>query len=685
MNEEVDVYSPSSPAIRGAPPGAVDVTGSRGTEQAVVRRYTNPAPTPAPPVPTPPVLTGEVLPPAATPTKPALEVVDENAVREETRKRMQTQIDAISAEFANLIAREQVAGEDRAGQTRAINARSGLVGSDFGTAQANKTQQFNQSQVKALQDEQNARIQSVLTNIEDRASAEIKAKKEEALGKYQREQGDFLATQEQARADLKILAESGADISKLNPAQKTALLKQAGYDDPAFGELIFNAMRPKASQIDYKFEKLADGAGLFYGTDPVTGELKTQRVTTPIPDGFTLTIAPDGTPILFNKTTGQARIAEGFQQGDLAKPEDELDTVKKKLEIEKLIRSINGSEELTENPRKQAAFNHIVDKYNANQVIQAADKTSVLMSNIAQLKKDPASGANQLPVIYSYIKALDLYDSAVREGEINLAQQTQSLIGNLENQVNRISNGQIVTPQTALDLATAAEALVSSITESARRAEQKYASQAKVNGIESSWDEFRAGFETTYDEPAINLTPINGNDPRRFTNPLVQKYPYLEVAQFIDQYPDATEQEIQELVGATGGDKGGISSILAPVTKKYPEGYKGGQCGVFAHKIVDFPPVGDSKKSKIAAVNKYGISSSKWRSDVRVGDVIITGENPTYGHVAIVNEILPDGRIKLTESNYKQSEKVSHDRTISINSSQIYGAIRGRLKISNLA
>lgn len=124
--------------------------------------------------------------------------------------------------------------------------------------------------------------------------------------------------------------------------------------------------------------------------------------------------------------------------------------------------------------------------------------------------------------------------------------------------------------------------------------------------------------------------------------------------------------------------------LMSSLGSSYPSGARGGQCGDFAHKIVDFPPVGDSKQEKIASVQKYGIPVREWLSQPKVGDVIITGENPTYGHVAVVNRVYPDGRIRLTESNYKQSEKVSHDRTISVNNPKIYGAIRGTIK-RNLA
>ena len=216
-----------------------------------------------------------------------------------------------------------MAGQDRSGQTRAVNARSGLAGSDFGGAQQEKTTQFNKSQVQALEAEKTAKVVAIQQNIEDRASAEIKAKKEEALGQYERDSETYIQAQEQARADLKALAASGVALESLNPAQKAAILKQAGYDDPNFGEIIYNAMKPKAQQIDYKFEKLADGQGLFYGIDPTTGELVQKNVSIDLPPEWKMTIGPDGTPIQYSEKTGEARIAPGFGQGQFAKPEEQ--------------------------------------------------------------------------------------------------------------------------------------------------------------------------------------------------------------------------------------------------------------------------------------------------------------------------------------------------------------------------
>lgn len=149
--------------------------------------------------------------------------------------------------------------------------------------------------------------------------------------------------------------------------------------------------------------------------------------------------------------------------------------------------------------------------------------------------------------------------------------------------------------------------------------------------------------------------------------------------------PDDSEivfDEFRKTRGFSGPLSTGIngSTPLSSTYKKYPEGAEGGQCGVFAHKVVDFPPVGNSKAEKFASVDKFGIPAAEWQKNIHIGDVLITNESSKYGHVAVVNKINPDGTVRLTESNFKGKETVSHDRTLPANSPKIYGAIRGTLK-----
>jgi hypothetical protein len=126
-------------------------------------------------------------------------------------------------------------------------------------------------------------------------------------------------------------------------------------------------------------------------------------------------------------------------------------------------------------------------------------------------------------------------------------------------------------------------------------------------------------------------------------------------------------------------ERGG--GALAIVNQKFPDGTIGGQCGTFAHKIADFPPVGNYLSEKQAVVNNSGLSAAAWRQQgPRPGDVVISNLGE-FGHVEVVLAVKPGGQLVTKASNLHLDEKVA-TRTISINDNKIYGVLRGTLKVA---
>lgn len=166
--------------------------------------------------------------------------------------------------------------------------------------------------------------------------------------------------------------------------------------------------------------------------------------------------------------------------------------------------------------------------------------------------------------------------------------------------------------------------------------------------------------------------------------------------------PNLTSQDLYDAIlggyqqtsfNAVGGDTK-QASIQSKLSSAIPAGTTytnptDGECGYWSRKIVDYPSgTGDTLASKTAFVKEKGMLKNDWiKVGPKVGDVIFTNDSPTYGHVAVVNAINPDGTITLSESNYKGHYKVSHDRKIALNDPRIVGAVRGKLKtnISNIA
>lgn len=160
--------------------------------------------------------------------------------------------------------------------------------------------------------------------------------------------------------------------------------------------------------------------------------------------------------------------------------------------------------------QKQTVFNRLIDLYNKSPLILAADRTTVLENSIKDIRKDPKAKFNQMNLTYSYIQALDTYQSAVREGELGLVNSIDSKIGKIKNYVQQIENGQIVRPSVALEMATAAESIINTIKNAAKAKKSSFRSQAVVNGLEKEWDRYESGFTPSYQEqktperPSIN-------------------------------------------------------------------------------------------------------------------------------------------------------------------------------------
>lgn len=632
-----------------------------GTPQELVRRYTNPTSpamvdtpttTPASNISTP------SLPTAELPVRPTLGTVDEATIREQTRQRMQASIDAINAQYTNLVAQENVRGEDRAGQTRAINARSGLLGSDFGASQAAKTEEFNKTQVKYLADEQNAKIQAVMQNIEDRASAEIQAKKDEALQKYNLELGEYKDTQEelrqrqtQAKGDLETLAKSGFNLGTLAPNKKDALFRDAGYE-PAFGELVFNALRPKPQQIDYKFEKLAEGQGMFYGIDPLTGELKTHKISVDLPPDWQMQIAPDGTVIGYDKNTGEAKVLS--EQGQFAKPEDPIEQAYKQAQIDKIYYDIGKGEGDTELSYKEAMELGVpigtTKSQIAGMIPGAQEKAQEAETGLVTVNK-VLSLIDQLKNHPGLDGATGLFGS-----RINIFGNSRDFVAKFDQLKSLLSLESISKLKGTGAISDAEQMLLANSATALRRDGDKNKLLDELDTLRNEVADkqqrlqniINVGSSSLINEFEAQFGGSEGINPK---------------AQSTTKLP-------------TSNLSVNTQSLAKTVLPKFPTGSRGGQCVTFLHKIAQFPSIGDGKKEKFASVDKYGIPANKLRQNPQVGMIIITGENKTYGHGAMINAISPDGKYaRLTESNFKGNERVSHDRVIALDSPQIYGAI----------
>ena len=127
-------------------------------------------------------------------------------------------------------------------------------------------------------------------------------------------------------------------------------------------------------------------------------------------------------------------------------------------------------------------FLQISNKYQADAIMNQAIKGNTASMLADQIINDPAKATNQLASLYLLVKNLDP-DSAVREGELALANQTQSYWEKFKTDLTRVSEGQLISPEATKNLALATKQLISAWNSTAQRRQQQYISQANTAGV----------------------------------------------------------------------------------------------------------------------------------------------------------------------------------------------------------
>lgn len=152
----------------------------------------------------------------------------------------------------------------------------------------------------------------------------------------------------------------------------------------------------------------------------------------------------------------------------------------------------------TLNPRQAAIINPLINNYRNSAPVKAVARTAPLEGAIQRIKADPNNAFTQLNIIYGYIQALDTYQSTVREGEIGLTQQTMSLKERLKMRIQQVNDAKILSPESAVGIATEAEMLINDIKRSASDAARTFKAQANINGLGSTWDQY---MQEAYEAP----------------------------------------------------------------------------------------------------------------------------------------------------------------------------------------
>lgn len=105
---------------------------------------------------------------------------------------------------------------------------------------------------------------------------------------------------------------------------------------------------------------------------------------------------------------------------------------------------------------------------------------------------DDPTGASDVALLYGYMKLLDP-NSAVREGEVALAQQTQGIPGRVVTAYNNALNGQKLSPAARQNFITAATKTYEAVQPRLKMIEGRYQDRAKGAGVDPKLFKFQSG------------------------------------------------------------------------------------------------------------------------------------------------------------------------------------------------
>ena len=282
---------------------------------------------------------------------------EEKGLKEHYTGLAQAQIDAINKIYAGLITREEKAGEERLGQTRAMGARAGLLGSPMGAAQMARTEKLTAESIKAVQAEQDYKIQTILGRVDERTEAEIRRRKDESTANMENYMNYLKTNLEENKADYAGLAESGVTLArmKVNKDYYEQALEEVGMSEFSF-DLWYESRMPKTQQSDYseiQYEKNGNMWLKRIAFDPDTGTKKeynydlglpwpavaTQYKHVQLDDGTVIFIPEDFDP---SKPLSEQIIQYGAK-GKFAKPE-ELTEKEAKAGMKTQLMTVRGND-----------------------------------------------------------------------------------------------------------------------------------------------------------------------------------------------------------------------------------------------------------------------------------------------------------------------------------------------------
>ena len=189
-------------------------------------------------------------------------------------------------------------------------------------------------------------------------------------------------------------------------------------------------------------------------------------------------------------------------------------------------------------PREKSMFSALTSKSREDPLVRAKDRSAGLQNTINYLvanPKDLKNGSIQYNLLYGFTQALDSYNSAVREGELQNLKGIDSFAGQAQNFFERVGSGQVLREDQIKQVANAAQLLADSIKNVGDKRLQQYQREADIIGLGDQWAEYTNQESQTGSQAATQTqyTPEQYSAAMKEINPETNK-PYTR--QEIDDY-----------------------------------------------------------------------------------------------------------------------------------------------------
>ena len=569
------------------------------------------------------------------------ELPDEKKVRRGVLDQFQTEIDALSRasaqETARITNQYGTIEKGRLGSDAAIQARRGLAGSDFGAA---RTENIS-SEVRGNRDEAIGRAQSA---FDQKRESLMTQARNLASQEYQNK---LLAYQTGAAATVQYLRNkqttAAANAGKL---AKQAYLSGIDLTDPE-NALELKTLAQQVGVTPETFVQIYQDYQQQAAAAERAAYLEDRKYQLDVDKENNLNIR-EGNKLAFDKN-----------KFDL---EYKLNSRKVEAEIEKISNDIaNGGGAGLLTPEQ-------AEKYGVPYGTTKAGMIGVIPMSVEQLEKDKQALTGTSSLL-DMVRALQTHPGS--KGAVGFDRTATAFPGPQKDYVKLFDQFQANMQLENLYKLKGSGSITDREQETLSKAATSLARNSSPEAFFTELKKIEKELITRQNKIRTKLSAVEESK---------RKVEAANAFEALDGGSEGTNPKVQNLTTSINTQK--LASFVGP---KYPQGTKlgnkEGQCITFLHKIADFPPIGDGKNEKIASLNKLigqgkGLPKEALPNNARVGMILISNDNKTYGHGSMINAISKDGRYaRLTESNRLGAGTVTHTRVVALDDPSIYGAI----------